>query len=226
MIATLLPRAAVTAEAGPGDWSAPLLPTESALVARAVEKRRREFSAGRSCARRALERLGLRDVPILAGPRREPLWPPGIAGSITHCSGYCAAAVARMTDLGGIGIDAELRAPLDQGVVDLVCTGNEMAWARAQRGDHWPALIFSAKESIFKVWYPIAGRWLDYRDAELTIDAVACRFSARLLVSDLPAGFPAHVDGRFLVDDQRVYTSVALPARVAAVATGPAGQKG
>ena len=90
MIASLLPDTVVTVEARDGDWTAPLLPEEEPLVARAVDKRRREFAAGRACARRALEQLGLPASPILAGPRREPLWPPGVVGALTHCRGIAA----------------------------------------------------------------------------------------------------------------------------------------
>ena len=35
-----------------------------------------------------------RPAAILAGPRGQPLWPPGVVGSITHTDLYCAAAVA------------------------------------------------------------------------------------------------------------------------------------
>lgn len=100
-ILSLLPHGAAGAEAFADGWVADMLPSEEALVARAVDKRRREFATGRDCARRALSQLGWDEVPILAGPKREPLWPAGIVGSITHCPGYCAAIVARSTSLLG-----------------------------------------------------------------------------------------------------------------------------
>jgi 4'-phosphopantetheinyl transferase EntD len=217
VIEGLLPDAVVIAEAGPGDWTAPLLPAEEPLVARAVEKRRREFTAGRTCARRALERLGWTDFAIAAGPRREPLWPPGVVGSITHCPGYCAAAVARATDVRSMGIDAELSAPLPEGVTALVCTAAERRQAEALPGDHWPALVFSAKESIYKAWYPLAERWLDYLDAELAIDAERGTFSARILVPVEPAILPCStLTGRFAVGGGRVFTAVVIPQADAA----------
>jgi 4'-phosphopantetheinyl transferase EntD len=213
VIGSLLPAWVVTVEAGDADWTAPLLPEEEPLVARAVEKRRREFTAGRACARRALARLGWTDVPVLAGPRREPLWPAGVVGAITHCHGYCAAAVARDTDVRGLGIDAELREPLPAGVAELVCTERERRWAAALAGDHWGTLVFSAKESVYKAWYPIVERWLDYRDAELTVEAERGRFSARILLPDAGEVFPWNpLDGRFAVGDERVFTAVVVPA--------------
>jgi 4'-phosphopantetheinyl transferase EntD len=214
VIATLLPAAVVTVEAGEADWTAPLLPEEEPLVARAVEKRRREFTAGRTCARRALAELGWPDFAILAGPRREPLWPPGVVGAITHCQGYCAAAVARVTDVRSLGIDAELRAPLPTGVAGLVCTGPELRWVAALPDDHWGTVLFSAKESVYKTWYPIARRWLDYRDAELTVEPERGCFTARILPLDAGEVFPWNpLSGRFAVGDERVFTAIAVPAQ-------------
>jgi 4'-phosphopantetheinyl transferase EntD len=213
VIGSLLPATVVTVEAGADDWTAPLLPEEEALIARAVEKRRREFAAGRSCARRALAQLGWTSFPLVAGPRREPLWPPGIVGAITHCRGYCAAAVARAADVRGVGIDAEVRAPLPDGVPGMVCTEEELRRTAALPGDHWGTLVFSAKESVYKAWYPLAQRYLDYRDAELAIDAEGGRFRARILLSLEPGFFPWNpLEGRFAVDAERIYSVVTVPA--------------
>lgn len=214
MIGTLLPAAVVTVEAGDADWTAPLPPEEEALVARAIEKRRREFTAGRTCARRALERLGYEAVPVLAGPRREPLWPPGVVGAITHCRGYCAAAVARREDVRCLGIDAEVRGPLPAGVAELVCTERERGWAAAQPDDHWGTLVFSAKESVYKAWYPVTERWLGYLDADLTFDPERACFDARVLPQEAADAFPWNpLRGRFAVGPGHVFTAVAVPAR-------------
>ncbi|HEY7199365.1 MAG TPA: 4'-phosphopantetheinyl transferase superfamily protein [Candidatus Dormibacteraeota bacterium] len=213
MIERLVPDAVVVVEAGDADWTAPLLPEEEPLVARAVEKRRREFSAGRSCARRALARLGWPDFALGAGARREPLWPPGIVGAITHCPGYCAAAVARAADVRCLGIDAEVRGPLPDGVADMVCTPDELRRTAAMAGDHWGTLLFSAKESIYKAWYPVAQRWLDYRDADLAIEADEGRFLARILLAVEPEVWPWNpLEGRFALGPDRVYTAVVVPA--------------
>jgi 4'-phosphopantetheinyl transferase EntD len=213
VITGLLPAGVVTVEAGEADWTAPLLPEEEALVDRAVEKRRREFTAGRTCARLALARLGWTDFPILAGPHREPLWPPGVVGAITHSLGYCAAAVARVTDVRSLGIDAERRGPLPAGVAELVCTEPERRWTAALPGDHWGTLVFSAKESVYKAWYPVAGRWLDYLDAELTVDPERGCFEARILQPNAAEVFPWNpLTGRFAVDEERVFTALTVPA--------------
>src|SRR5258708_8108427 len=94
MIPKLLSDEVLTVEADEACWRGSLLSLEESLVAKAVPKRRREFTAGRNCARRALAQLGYPDFALLAGSHGQPLWPPGIAGSITHCDDYCAVAVA------------------------------------------------------------------------------------------------------------------------------------
>nr|WP_269084989.1 hypothetical protein [Mycolicibacterium peregrinum] len=76
------------------------LPEEAELVARAVAKRRNEFTTVRYCARQALGELGVGPVPILKGDKGEPCWPDGIVGSARWPSGppsapRCATAPAR-----------------------------------------------------------------------------------------------------------------------------------
>ncbi|MFD0027341.1 4'-phosphopantetheinyl transferase family protein [Streptomyces sp. NPDC055059] len=90
---------------------------------------------------------------------------------MTHCPGYRAAAVASRTRLLSLGIDAEPHAPLPAGVLDLVADPVERAalarLARTHPGVHWDTLLFSAKESVFKAWFPLMGSWLDFTDARL-----------------------------------------------------------
>lgn len=115
MIGDLLPPNVAAAEAWEDPTDAGLFPDEEALVANAVAKRRSEFATARRCAREALARLGMPPAPILSGPKREPQWPVDVVGSITHCEGYRAAAVARAGDVRALGIDAEPHAAFPTG---------------------------------------------------------------------------------------------------------------
>src|SRR5690348_12722868 len=76
-------------------WNEKLFPEEHEYVANSIRSRQDEFRTGRYCARKALHRLGIPAISIPAGSNREPIWPYGYIGSITHCNGFCAAAVAR-----------------------------------------------------------------------------------------------------------------------------------
>ncbi|HSS03365.1 MAG TPA: 4'-phosphopantetheinyl transferase superfamily protein [Kofleriaceae bacterium] len=165
MLARLVPPGTVVAAAGDATTPEPLPAEEAALVARAVARRQREFSLGRMCARRALRRLGREVRAIAAGPRGEPAWPAGTVGSITHCAGFCAAAVAEHPALRGIGIDAERRREVGPAFVRAVCTPRERALG-VDRGAGG-LLVFSAKESVYKCVSALVGRVLDFAEVEL-----------------------------------------------------------
>lgn len=212
MIGELLPAGVVTVEISGTNQIAGLLPDERRVVAGAVDKRRREFAAGRTCARRGLACLGWQDFPVLAGPHREPLWPPGVVGSITHCDGYCAAAVASLDDLQGIsalGIDAELNRPFPDRVTAMICRPSERAPLDIP-GLSLPALLFSAKESVYKAWFPVAGSVLAYKDVEIEVGRVAGQFTARLLPSVSPDPVPMGLAfrGRYATTASHVFTTV------------------
>ncbi|WP_426502275.1 4'-phosphopantetheinyl transferase family protein [Dactylosporangium sp. McL0621] len=212
MIEEILPAASSAFEVTGDPPDAKLWPEEERLVAGAVEKRRREFTTARHCARQALLGLGEPPVAVLSGPKREPLWPPGVVGSITHCAGYRAAVVARDRDLASVGVDAEPDEPLPEGVLDTIALPGEVdrigALLRARPEVRWDRLLFSAKESVYKTWYPLARRWLDFTEADITIDAEAGAFTARLLVP----GPMSRLDGRWLARSGLVLTAIALPA--------------
>ncbi|MFI1564939.1 4'-phosphopantetheinyl transferase [Streptomyces sp. NPDC020490] len=224
MIEELLPDTVVVVEAHGDDGSepAPLYPEEAAVVAKAVDKRRREFALVRSCARRAMEKLGVPPQPLLPGERGAPVWPPGVAGSMTHCAGYCAAALVRAGDLASLGIDAEPHGPLPEGVLDAVALPAEAARLRrmtAERPDvHWDRLLFSAKEAVYKAWFPLTGQWLDFSEADIEVhtdpgDRLSGGFRAALLVPGplVGGGRVGHFEGRWTVRRGLVATSVTVP---------------
>lgn len=193
-----------------------LFPEEENAVADAIQKRRQEFAAVRQCARGALSRLGHRAGPILPGDGGAPIWPEGVVGSMTHCPDYAAAAVARSSDVVALGIDAEPDEPLPVGALGLIALPDE----EIQIGDLltkrpdlcWDRLLFSAKESVYKTWFPLTGAWLDYDQAHVTVDPDAGTFSARLLVPSPPLngtqllGF----DGRWIRFEGILLTAIAL----------------
>ncbi|HEV2189285.1 MAG TPA: 4'-phosphopantetheinyl transferase superfamily protein [Stellaceae bacterium] len=211
MIERLVP-STVSCEAARHDIAAAaLFPEEAVLLHGGTEARRREFATVRHCARAALARLGVAAAPILRGAKHEPLWPEGIVGSITHCRGYRAAAVAFSKQIMTVGIDAEPHGPLPAGVERRVLCDEERQWLTGTpEGIHWDRVIFSAKEAIYKAWYPLERRWLGFDDAVVSIDPEAGRFHARLLVDCPPA--LREFTGRFLVEDGLVLTAIALQA--------------
>jgi 4'-phosphopantetheinyl transferase EntD len=214
VIEELLPFGAEWAEEFGDPAEVTLFPEEEAVVARAVGKRRREFGSARNRAREALSRLGVPPTPILPGERGAPQWPDGVVGSITHCAGYRAAVVARARDLLTVGIDAEPGGVLPDGVLNHVSLPAERAMlgelSAAAPGVSWERLLFSAKESVYKAWFPLARRWLGFEDAEITIGTDGT-FGARLLVPGGPM-CPAGFTGRWLERNGLVVTAITTPA--------------
>jgi 4'-phosphopantetheinyl transferase EntD len=233
VITDILPPQAVAQETFTDVAGAVLFPEEEAVLGRAVDKRRREFTTGRACARAALARLGVPPAPILPGERGAPQWPAGIVGSITHCDGYRAAAVAWAHDVTALGLDAEPNEPLPTGVLAVIASEAEMARlatldtthpathpavpatrfatpaapAPTAAGVCWDRLLFCAKEAVYKAWYPLTGRWLGFEQADVTIDPGTGRFTAQLLAGDPPL---SSFTGRWLARDGLILTTVVL----------------
>jgi len=196
-----------------------LFPAEEAFIQNAVAKRRGEFARVRRCAVAALARLGHPPVSILPQERGEPGWPSGIVGSMTHCAGYAAAALAPADAVAGIGIDAEPNDRLPDGVDHLVCLPEEraeIARLSEQYPDlHWDRLIFSAKEAVYKTWFPLMRTWLDFEQTHVQIDPQECVFRAHLLIPGpvVDGRRYNHFVGRWAAADGLLVTAIVLYRR-------------
>ena len=218
MIEAILPAGTVAVDTLTEPPGAFLFPEEEQIIRVAVDKRRREFTTARWCARQAMSRLGRLPAPILPGPRGEPRWPAGLVGSITHCDGYRAAVLAEADVITTLGIDAEPNEPLADGVLPAVSLPEERERIDTLLHEHpevrWDRLLFSAKESVYKAWFPLTSRWLDFEDADITFDPLAGTFEARLMVTDARmhgrqlTGF----NGRWLAEQGLIVTAIAVVA--------------
>lgn len=158
-----------------------LLPSGSDRYA---EKRKQEFIAGRLCALEAINKLSIEPpetIPI--GANREPLWPSGVCGSISHSKNRALAVVSN--SLVGVGVDIEESIQLDR----LKKIGGQFISEKEQKFLQYSSLngtiIFSAKESLFKALYPSVNQFFGFKDAEiLQIDSG--EFQVKLLRSDGP----------------------------------------
>ncbi len=218
MSALLPPGIAVETSPGRGE-TPPLWPAEAAQVAASVPTRRHEFAVTRACAHRALARLGCPADPLLKGSDRAPCWPPGVIGSLTHCAAYHAAAATRDPLIAGLGIDAELHAPLPPGVDRLVLTPADRLALPASGGVAWERVVFSAKESVFKAWWPLTQTWLDFADATILLDPARGSFRAVLRPpAAAPATAPSQLAGRFATSAELILTAVVFSRPAAAAA--------
>lgn len=168
-----------------------------ASLQRAAPKRLGEFLAGRLAAREALRRVGLGEHVVTIGSAREPRWPAGFEGSISHSllQGRGMALCAVRPGQAGMGLDLE--AWLKDGQACNLWPGivNDEEWGRLQRCPLGSAqgltLVFSAKESLFKALYPRVGRYFDFLDARwlaMTEQTLTLELKSAL-TPDLPAGW-------------------------------------
>lgn len=131
----------------------------------AVDKRRREFILGRVVARKAIEGLGRAPTPILVGHNREPQWPEELRGSITHAAGWAAAAVAPGARAANLGLDLEDSGAITPGIEGAVSDEVERRWTG---GDPVKvALLFSAKESVFKAFHRFRREYFGFEAVRL-----------------------------------------------------------
>lgn len=183
-----------------------LAPEEAAILKPGVAGRRvRGFTLGRAAAALSLKGLAaavdgkpaatgqgvLRLLqPVLQGLQREPVWPEGVVGSISHTTGWAIAVTALRTDVTSLGIDLE-RIAGRQGI-DIsrrVCRPSELEWLAAlseAEQQLYQLVIFSAKESVYKALYPLCKRVFGFHDLELQLDRVDKKFKGRLIVDLSP----------------------------------------
>jgi len=229
LLGSLLPFWVVAAESA-GEASgagAGLFPAEKEAVRTAGPGRQADFTAGRLCARAALARLGVTAAPILPGPAGEPQWPAEVTGSITHCAGYRACAVALTTDVTAIGIDAEPGESLPAGLLEAVATPPERAriaqLSAAVPAVPWDRLLFSAKESACKLWYPLTGQWPALHDVAASLVAGGT-FTVRMRGAG-PEACPSpesRIKGRWVARGGLIVTAITWPSPASADPPGRA----
>lgn len=178
--------------------------------------RRKEFAAGRACARLAMEQLGASVPTGLATDGRAPRWPDGLVGSISHTKGYCAAVVGRVADTGGaqLGLDVEATGRVKPKLWRRVFVEAERdaltSIGDAGEVDVAATVIFSIKEALYKAQYPITQSWVGFEDVrvELGEHGHAVLRPDTLLPALASVAWP--VEGRWIATDGRVTTAVTL----------------
>ena len=159
--------------------------------------RRREFLAGRLAAHHLNPKL----PPLIRSAGGEALWGEGFVGSITHKRGWAVAAVEGTARYRSLGLDLEavegfpVEVSKEIGVPEDLC----LAGPYSPSDPRFLALLFSAKESLYKACFPLAGVWFGFQDAQLLgYELSSGRFQIRLL-RDLGSQFVSGqvFDGQF-----------------------------
>ncbi len=216
---TIFPPGVLWKVAEPWMWETPVCAQEESLIARAVDKRKREFRAGRHSAHWLFKQQGICCEALLKGKQREPAWPDGWVGSISHTAGLCVAAIAPADKFLGIGLDVEQCSPLKDDIRDLICRPEEqdqILRLQMRPGSKLASLsldklVFSAKESIHKTYFPINYHTLDFLDARINLDDEQPRFTAEIVKPESNPNRPIRsLSGRYCFDQDFVASFISL----------------
>ena len=194
-------------------------------LARAVPKRQEEFIGGRFCALQALRQAGWGASELYkigVGTDGAPLWPQGWIGSITHSQGLASAAVGRISEVRGIGIDSEsvMSAGSASEVRGRILTVGELQLYNERWHAEWSeaefvTLIFSAKETIYKCLRPLESAFFDFQAAQLLELDSKSGFFKFDLKKDIGLGFSAgwSGQGRFALSEGWIHTAMELKSQ-------------
>jgi 4'-phosphopantetheinyl transferase EntD len=214
VIEQVLPRIVVSSELFGDAPAEPLFPQEAAGIARAVPQRREEFARGRTCLRRALVRLGRAPQAVPRGEGGAPQWPGGVTGSLTHCRGYCGAAVADTRAVETVGIDAEPNELLPPLVLGRIASHGERERLRPLREQdptvNWDRLLFSAKEAAIKCSFARSARPLALAEIAIDFDARGETFTASVPRSGAGCVAPTILHGRWLAAGGLLMTAAVI----------------
>ena len=189
-----------------------LFEEELHYIHKAVEKRKREFKAGRICSRKALAKLNRSPCSIPVGSTREPLWPQGVAGSITHEGNHCIACVANREIIPYLGIDLAAREPLDRNLIPLICTEDDIEYIKNVGESNFETdpykLVFSIKESVYKCLFPVVREIFVFEDVSVQMESASNTALITLLNNQLFSTLDLELKVKFCVTGDYVFSIV------------------
>jgi enterobactin synthetase component D len=155
-------------------------------------------------------------VQVHSGAHRQPIWPSGWVGSISHTSTIAVSCLAKSCEVGLLGLDLEnWFAPEVAHRISATIVDRQEALYLGTLGpfEHMLTLAFSAKESLFKAAYPQVGGYFDFNAARLV---EAHWPSGRLVLGvtqDLSTSIRAGMlfEGHFQMWAGAVFTVIAHP---------------
>lgn len=175
-----------------------------------------EFLAGRYLSALCLNSLQSKITSVAVGLNREPIFPKGFIGSISHSHGFVICMVSKQTQHAVSGIDVEY-------MLEGVTCGDIYAYVintseqfLIDKETHSPNLIvtlfFSIKESVFKALFPFLNKFFDFNALSIIeVNWESCMWSAVLnysLTEQLHKG--KKVKGGFKIDEYKVISWINL----------------
>jgi phosphopantetheine--protein transferase-like protein len=190
---------------------------EAIIISKAIDKRRYEFSAGRLCARRALKQIGIDNCTLTQGEKGEPIWPEQITGTISHSKKWAAAAVSTTNDIMAIGFDIETINRINSGILKRIITEQEKEQLEKkdkQKAQEYSALIFSAKEAIYKALSSKYNGNLRFKDV-----CILCKNNSPEFEIELNNGLKSFLKDmplplcKFMIHGNDIFTAITFPRK-------------
>ena len=143
---------------------------EKQAASKFSSKRLQDFSTGRYCARKALAAIGPENAEILVGDDKQPIWPIGYVGSISHSGKLVGAVTGKTSQIRSIGLDIETIGKIKPEMWRLLYTEAETDFLNSFTGEelaYYTTLLFGFKESFYKLQFPLTKTFLNFTDVEL-----------------------------------------------------------
>ena len=135
------------------------------------EKRLNDFATGRFCAKKAIEISGISSIDLLIGLEGKPIWPIDLVGSISHSESLTGAIIASQSDFISLGLDIEEIGNVTSDLWDYLFTETEKKFLRGfedpKKQMEQSTILFSMKESFYKLQNPVTNTFLDFLEVEL-----------------------------------------------------------
>lgn len=177
--------------------------------------RQQEFIAGRFCAVQAAKMAGFDLIKLPSAVTREPVWPEGIVGSITHSKQMAISCVSLSDDMSSVGIDAEelLESSLGIEVESTIADDTELTLLNKNEYQKGITILFSAKESLYKALFPLVRTFIDFKEVKLVaLDTERESFELKLLSNNPKLiNFLGNYQGSFKQIGETIITLVSIP---------------
>ena len=140
-------------------------------------QRKSEYASGRRVAHEALKLLSGKPAAVTREGRR-PEWPAGYRGSISHSREIAVAMVASTRRCQAIGLDVVQKNAVSAKVGARIMLAEELLPPWGLIDTDWRAIVFGAKESVYKAVHPEIGEFLEFHDVEIKMSESDRSFTA------------------------------------------------
>ncbi len=128
--------------------------------------RRDEFLRGRYLCHHVLNRnaSSQENLIIQKSDNEFPIWPTGFVGSLSHKKSIVGCLIGGSSRFQSMGLDIETLEKFHMGLMPKICNEEEYSYVTDIEA---LAIIFSAKETLFKAIYPLGKIFFYFHDARI-----------------------------------------------------------